>query len=66
MEAVRGERPGSFANKLFSALLRAALASEAASGAVVGLLLNKYLANADVRCSSRAPDAPPLPLTERD
>lgn len=50
MEAVRGERPGSFANELFSGLLRAALASEAASGAVVGLLLNKHLANADVRC----------------
>ena len=50
MEMVRSERPGGFANQLFSKLLRAALAPDAASGAVVGVLVNKYMAYADVRC----------------
>ena len=51
MEMVRSERPGGFANQLFGRLLRAALAPDAASGAVVGLLLNKYMACVDVRCA---------------
>ena len=49
MQMVRSERPGGFANQLFGRLLRAALAPDAASGAVVGVLVNKYMACVDVR-----------------
>jgi hypothetical protein len=49
MEMVRSERAGGFANQLYGGLLRAALAPDAASGAVVGLIVNKFIACLDVR-----------------
>ena len=51
---VRSERAGGFANQLFGKLLRAALAADAASGAVVGVLVNKYMVCVDVRCGHRS------------
>ena len=49
MEVVRSERAGGFANQLFGGLLRAALAADAASGALVGVIVNKFIACLDVR-----------------
>ena len=49
MEMVRSERAGGFANQLFGGLLRAALAPDAGGGAVVGVLVSKFMPCLDVR-----------------
>lgn len=43
MECVRGERPGVFNNRLFSAVLGVLLSSEGTAPEVVGLLMGRFL-----------------------